>query len=66
MNEKIVKKINELEVLSDTITATLEYYDKLEMHFNEPIESSKLKIFIKNSNEKLTQIINNLYEIINK
>lgn len=58
--------INKLEVVSDTITGTLDFYKKTEEHFKEPIDSNKLEIFIRNLNDNLSEIIDEFWSIINK
>ncbi len=62
----LVQTINKLEVISDTITGTLEFYTKVEEHFKESTDSNKLKIFICNTNEVLSKIIDEFWTIINK
>lgn len=47
------------------MTATLEFYDKLEQHYKEPTDSNKLKVLIRNVNGKLLEIIDCFYKIIN-
>ena len=62
----LVQTINKLEVISDTITGTLEFYTKVEEHFKESTDSNKFKIFICNTNEALSKIIDEFWTIINK
>ncbi len=64
--KELVQLINKLEVISDTITATLDFYIKIEESSNVATDSNKLKIFINHTNEKLIKLINDLWIFVNK
>ena len=65
-DKELVQIINKLEVLVDTITGTLEFYNNMEKHFNEPTDSNKLKIFITNQTEELSKLLNEFYSFLNR
>ena len=65
-SKELVQIINKLEVIYDTIEGIIELYNKMEEHFNEPVDSNKLKLFILNVNTTLGEIINEFLAFINK
>ena len=66
MKEELIEIAIKLEVLSDSITGILDLYDKIEEYFNEPTDSTKIKVFIKQANIELLTLVDSLRMIIKK